>query len=80
MTKMIDDMVNRFLTPDPQGRSVMYLFSPLLVSGSLSCYSTTGNPRHVMPFITGILDQSDRQYRHASDRNRPIPLLENKGL
>jgi hypothetical protein len=60
MTEMTEAMIARFAQPDPQGRTVMHQFSPLLVSGSLTGYSTTGNPRHVMPFIAGILDQCDR--------------------
>ena len=60
MTEMTEAMVKRFLTPDLHGRTLLHVFSPLLVSGSLSYYSITGNPRHVMPFLAAILDQADR--------------------
>jgi hypothetical protein len=60
MTEMTEAMVKRFIEPDAQGRTVMHRFSVLLVSGTLTGYSKTGNPRHLMPFIGGIVDQSDR--------------------
>ena len=60
MAKMPRDLAIKFLDDDPRGRSVLNYFSPLLTAGSLTCYSSTGNPRHVMPFIRAILDQCDR--------------------
>jgi hypothetical protein len=60
MTRLPEGLRRRFTRRDPEERSVMQAFSPLLASGSLTCYSTTGQPRHVMPYIRWILDQCDR--------------------
>ena len=60
MTRMPQAMARSFVRPDPGGRTVFHLFTGLLTSGVLTCYSSTGSPRHVMPFIHAVLDQCDR--------------------
>lgn len=60
MTRIPEGLRRRFFRNDPEQRSVMSAFSRVLAAGSLTCYSSTGQPRHVMPYIHWILDQSDR--------------------
>lgn len=60
ITKMPKKLAMRFLDDDPSGRTVLNCFAPLLTAGSITCFSSTGNPRHIMPFIRAVLDQSDR--------------------
>jgi hypothetical protein len=49
----------RFFMVDKKGLSVLPYFMPALASGILTCYSSSGQPRHLMPFDRLILDQID---------------------
>lgn len=48
-----------FHKPDPQERTVFDLFTPVLASGGLTCYSSWGQPRQLLPYMEGIWDQID---------------------
>jgi hypothetical protein len=57
--KMPTALTRRFFKPDKEGRSVFQYFVPALASGVLTCYSSWGQPRDLMPFDRLILDQID---------------------
>lgn len=57
--RMPPDLRARFQRPDPEKRTVFHLLAQLLASGILTCYSTWGTPRHLMPFEGLIIDQLD---------------------
>jgi hypothetical protein len=57
--KMPLALSKRFFKPDSNGRTVFHYFTAGLASGTLTCYSGWGQPRHLMPFDRLILDQID---------------------
>lgn len=59
LNKLPMEIAYRFGADDPAERTVFHCFSPLLSAGMLTCYSSTGNPRHLMPFILAIIGQAD---------------------
>jgi Protein of unknown function (DUF3800) len=59
LMEMPKEIAYRFAENDPAERTVMNCFSPLISSGILTCYSSTGSPRHLMPFMLAIMDQAD---------------------
>lgn len=50
---------NMFHAPDAGGLTIFEAFTPLLASGGITCYSSWGQPRQLMPFLEGIWDQID---------------------
>lgn len=50
-------LVRRLFDGLPDGRSQLHLFLGLLASGMLTCYSSWGQPRHIMIFDGLVMDQ-----------------------
>lgn len=59
VTIMPNALQRRFFAKDPKQRSVFSRFTDLLLSGMLTCYSTWGTPRHLIPYDRQIVDQLD---------------------
>jgi hypothetical protein len=57
VTRMTPGLQRRFLRQDPQGRTVLPIFRELLAAGILTCYSSWGQPRDLVPFERIIWDQ-----------------------
>jgi hypothetical protein len=55
--RMPTTLCRAFTGPDPAQRTVFHAFSDLLAAGILTCYSTYGQPRDLMPFLKAIWDQ-----------------------
>jgi hypothetical protein len=49
----------RFFNPDPKERSVLPIFTDVLMCGMLTCFSSWGTPRHVAAFDKHFMDQLD---------------------
>jgi hypothetical protein len=59
VTIMPNALQRRFFRKDPKGRSVLPQFTDLLLSGMLTCFSTWGTPRHILPYDRQFVDQLD---------------------
>ncbi|MGE0456025.1 MAG: hypothetical protein AB7O37_21955 [Vicinamibacteria bacterium] len=59
VTRMPRALRRRFIAADPKGRTVLPLMRHLFAAGTLTCYSSWGQPRHLMPFDGLIFDQLD---------------------
>jgi hypothetical protein len=59
VTVMPNALQRRFFNQDPKGRSVLPQFTDLLLSGMLTCFSTWGTPRHIIPYDRQFVDQLD---------------------
>lgn len=57
--RMPPALVARFEPPDRSERTVLPYFRKLLASGMLTCYSSLGQPRDLMPFKGLIWDQCE---------------------
>ncbi len=58
-THMPTPLRDRFFTADPHRRSVLPALTDLLLSGTITCYSTQGTPRHILPYDQLFIDQLD---------------------
>ena len=47
----------KWLVEDPEGRTVLPIFSELFGAGVATCYSSWGQPRHIAIFDGYVLDQ-----------------------
>ena len=59
VTYMPEAMQRRFFRRDPEGRTVFAEFTDLLLSGTITCFSTQGTPRHILPYEQLFVDQLD---------------------
>jgi hypothetical protein len=50
-------LLRRLFDGPPDGRSQLHVFLGLLASGMLTCYSSWGQPRHIMIFDGLVMDQ-----------------------
>jgi hypothetical protein len=57
VTRMTPGIQRRFSRQDSEGRTVLPLVRELLAAGILTCYSSWGQPRDLMPFEGIIWDQ-----------------------
>ena len=48
-----------FFNGDSSGRTVFSEFTDLLLSGTVTCYSAQGAPRHILPYEQLLIDQLD---------------------
>ena len=58
-TRMPTALQDRFFRADPTGRTVFPQFTDLLLSGTLTCFSVQGTPRHILPYDQLLVDQLD---------------------
>ena len=58
-THMPTALRDRFFTTDPKGRTVFPEFTDLLLSGTITCFSVQGTPRHILPYDQLVVDQLD---------------------
>jgi hypothetical protein len=59
VTSMPNALQAWFFKQDPKERSVLPCFTDLFLSGTITCYSSWGAPRHVMIYDKMFFDQLD---------------------